>query len=114
MGDLNDFKKYIPIFNKDEICIITLPTPKQENLANFIADHQKYYKLFCFGGAVNMASGLEPSVPQFLSNVFFAETLWRLRFDTKRRLIRLLETMLSYFKGEILKKYKKISFYERV
>jgi len=112
MGNLDLFKKYIPIFNKDEICIITLPTPKQENLANFIADHQKHYKIFCFGGAVNMASGLEPSLPNYFSKVFFAETLWRLRFDTRRRLARLLETLFSYTKGEVLKKYKKITFYE--
>jgi glycosyltransferase involved in cell wall biosynthesis len=114
MGNLDLFKKYIPIFNKDEICIITLPTPKQENLANFIADNQKHYKIFCFGGAVNMASGLEPPLPKYFSKVFFAETLWRLRFDTRRRLARLLETLFSYIKGEILKKYKKITFYEGV
>jgi len=114
IGNVDQFKKYIPKFNKDEICIITLPTPKQENLANFIADHQMHYKIFCFGGAVNMASGLEAPLPNFLSKIFFAETLWRLRFDTRRRLARLLETLFSYTKGEVLKKYKKITFYEQL
>jgi colanic acid biosynthesis glycosyl transferase WcaI len=112
IGNVDQFKKYIPKFNKDEICIITLPTPKQENLASFIAEHQMHYKIFCFGGAVNMASGLEPPLPNYFSKIFFAETLWRLRFDTSRRLARLIETLYSYTKGEILKKYKKITFYE--
>jgi hypothetical protein len=61
-----------------------------------------------------MASGLEPPLPKYFSKVFFAETLWRLRFDTRRRLARLLETLFSYIKGEILKKYKKITFYEGI
>lgn len=114
MGDLDQFKKYIPIFNKDEICIITLPTPKQENLATLIANYQRNYKIFCFGGAINMASGIETPLPNFLSKIFFAETLWRLRFDTRRRLARLVETLFSYTKGEVLRKYDRIIFYEEL
>ena len=110
VGNVDEFFKYIPIFKEDDICIITLPTPKQENLSNFIANQQKYYKIFCFGGAVNMASGLEKPLPDKYSNIFFAETLWRLQFDTLRRFKRLFETICYYIKGEILGEYKKIKF----
>jgi len=111
IGNLNDFKKYIPIFKEHDICLITLPTPKQENLACFIADNQKFYKLLCIGGAINMSSGTEKPLPEKFSNIFFAETLWRLQFDTKRRFLRLIETFFWYVQGELSGKFKKIKFF---
>jgi len=108
MGNIDDFIKYIPVFKKDDICIITLPTPKQENLACYIADSQKYYKIFCFGGAINMASGLEKPLPEKFNKYFFAESLWRLQYDTYRRVKRLIETLIYYIIGEVSGVYNKI------
>ena len=112
IGDIDVFKKYIPVFQEDEICLITLPTPKQENLACFIADTQKFCKIFCIGGAINMASGVEKVLPERFSKIFFAESLWRLQYDTRRRLVRLLQTFFWYIQGELVGKYKKIKFFD--
>jgi colanic acid biosynthesis glycosyl transferase WcaI len=108
-GNLNDFKMHLPLFKKDEVCFLTLPTPKQEILADYIAANQSYCKIFCFGGAINMASGVEKSVPNKFANIFFAEAIWRLQFDTMRRITRLAESFLYYLIGEIKKDYKYIN-----
>jgi colanic acid biosynthesis glycosyl transferase WcaI len=109
-GNIEDFKKYIPVFKKDQICFITLPTPKQEILANYISENQKFFKIFCFGAAVAMASGDEKSLPDKYLNLFFAEALWRIQFEPRRRIKRLIETFFYYFKGELLGKYSKLKF----
>ena len=109
-GNINDFKKYIPVLHKDQICIITLPTPKQEILANYISESQNFFKIFCFGAAISMASGEEKSLPERFSNLFFAEALWRLQFEPIRRIKRLIESFLYYFKGEFSGKYNKLKF----
>jgi glycosyltransferase involved in cell wall biosynthesis len=110
IGNLDDFKKYIPVFKKEQICFITLPTPKQEILANYISENQNNFKIFCFGAAVAMASGDEKSLPDKYLNLFFAEALWRLQFEPRRRIKRLIETILYYFKGELAGKYNKLKF----
>jgi len=110
IGNLEDFKKYIPVFKKDQICIITLPTPKQEILANYISENQNFFRIFCFGAAVAMASGDEKTLPDKYLNLFFAEALWRLQFEPRRRIKRLIETFVYYFKGELVGKYKKLKF----
>ena len=99
-GDLKDFKKKVPEFDNKQVCFITLPTPKQEILANYIQENQKYFKLFCFGAAINMASGEERPLPSFLEKIFFAETIWRLQYETLRRTRRLLNSFTSYLKGK--------------
>ena len=110
IGNLDDFKKYIPVLQKDQICIITLPTPKQEILANYIAESQSFFKIFCFGAAIAMASGDEKALPDKFLNLFFAEALWRLQFEPRRRIKRLIESFLYYFKGELSGKYNKLKF----
>jgi glycosyltransferase involved in cell wall biosynthesis len=108
-GNLNDFKIHLPTFKKDEVCFLTLPTPKQEILADYIAVNQSYCKIFCLGGAINMASGVEKSVPDKFAKIFFAEALWRLQFDTTRRLTRFVESFFYYLMGEIKREYKNIN-----
>jgi colanic acid biosynthesis glycosyl transferase WcaI len=110
IGNIDDFKKYIPVLQKDQICIITLPTPKQEILANYISERQSVFKIFCFGAAIAMASGEEKAVPDRFSNLFFVEALWRLQFEPRRRIKRLIESFLYYFKGELSGKYSKLKF----
>jgi colanic acid biosynthesis glycosyl transferase WcaI len=109
-GELNDFKDYIPIFEKNQMCIITLPTPKQEILANHISQVQNFYKIFCLGAAVSMSSGDEKTLPNKYANIIFAEALWRLQYEPKRRILRIIETLAYYFIGVLRGKYKKIKF----
>ena len=81
---------------KDELLLITLPTPKQEIIANHLAEKNKHFKIICIGGSVAIASGEEKQVP---SSISYFEFLWRLRYDTIRRLDRLLTTFYFFLKG---------------
>jgi hypothetical protein len=45
-SSLESFINLIPVFKEDEICITTLPTPKQEILANYVLETQNFVKLF--------------------------------------------------------------------
>jgi glycosyltransferase involved in cell wall biosynthesis len=94
-------------FDDKDIVFITLPTPKQEQLAEFISKNNSTYRVICFGGAVAIASGDEISVPLLVEKIGL-EFLWRLRTDTLRRLKRLFLTSFYYFLGEITLKYNKI------
>ena len=46
-----------------------------------------------------MISGVERQVPDILYNFEF---LWRLRYETRRRLKRLMITFLQYLKGKYI------------
>ena len=89
--------------DRDTFIILTLPTPKQEILANLISKDNPDINILCIGGSINMLSGHERKAPSFLyrSNL---EWLWRLKFDTKRRIFRLIESfkliVKMYFFGE--------------
>ena len=88
--------------------MITLPTPKQEKLAYFLAKKNKNYKIICIGASIAIASGEEKKVPNILKNYEF---LWRLRTDFFRRLKRIIETFIYYIKGKFIKKiFKKTRF----
>lgn len=97
-GDIDVIKKNLNYsIKKNEIIMITLPTPKQEQLAEYLISNNKNYKIICIGGSVNISSGIETAVPDFL---YTFEFLWRLRYETKRRLIRLLVTLKNYLLGK--------------
>jgi hypothetical protein len=113
MGNIEIFKSYIPILESTDFVIITLPTPKQDMLANYIRSTQKNYKIICIGGAINMLSGSEKPVPDFLGKFIFGEAIWRLQFDFVRRLKRLFITFYSYIMGELRGAYNKIKINER-
>jgi hypothetical protein len=87
--------------------VVTL-TPKQEQLAELIMKNNKFYKIICIGGAINMASGLEKPVPAFMERLNF-EFIWRLRTDTIRRLRRLIVSAVFYFLGEISFRFKNLN-----
>jgi hypothetical protein len=55
-----------------------------------------------------MASGLEKPLPEKYNKYFFAESLWRLQYDTYRRVKRLIETLIYYIIGEVSGVYNKI------
>ena len=85
---------------------MTLPTPKQELIASYLSQNLKNYRIYCFGAAINMMSGEEPAAPKIFEENF--EFLWRLRFDTKRRIIRLLKNLTYFFYGISTNKLKLI------
>jgi hypothetical protein len=109
-GPINSFFKYIPKFSHHDLIILTLPTPKQEQLADYISRFNKFYKIICIGGALNMIVGKERPIPDMLNRFFFAETLWRLQYETKRRLYRLLQTLFYYYFGLINKNFEDYTF----
>jgi glycosyltransferase involved in cell wall biosynthesis len=96
-------------FTEKDLIILTLPTPKQEQLAELIIKNNKYFKILCLGGAIAMASGEEKPVPKVLDK-FNLEFLWRLRQDTRRRIFRLLYSLYFYLYGELTFRFKKTKF----
>ena len=85
---------------------ITLPTPKQEQLAYFIARKNDSHKIICIGASIMIASGEEKVVPPLLENFEF---LWRLRTETVRRVKRLYVSFYNFIKGKYFsKKFKEI------
>ena len=84
-----------------------MPTPKQEIIAEHIARHNLKFKVICAGASVAMLSGEEKIVPKFLEFLGL-EFLWRLRRDSRRRLIRLLQTFFYFLNGCFNDKIKDI------
>jgi glycosyltransferase involved in cell wall biosynthesis len=96
-GSIETIQKKIIKFDKKTLVLITLPTPKQEQLAYNLAKKNKFYKIICIGASVAIASGEEMAVPKILSKFEF---IWRLRSDFFRRITRMIETLLYYLKGK--------------
>jgi len=111
-GEIDDFKNLLPALNNSDLVIMTIPTPKQEILANYIRSTQKNFKIICIGGAINMLSGTEKIVPDLLNRFYFGEALWRLQFDFNRRIKRLISTLFYYLKGNKKKFYNIIEINE--
>jgi len=92
-GDVNFIKKNFKIvIEKSDLIFLTLPTPKQEQIAKYLSLNNKFFKIICIGGSINIASNEEKPVPNYLKNYEF---LWRLRYETRRRLARLFQTFFS-------------------
>jgi len=86
---------------KNEIILITLPTPKQEQLAEYLITKNKNFRIICIGGSINILSGLEKAVPGV---IYPLEFIWRLRYETLRRSKRLITTFISFIKGKYFDK----------
>lgn len=82
--------------SKNELIFTTLPTPKQELVANHIASKNREFKIICIGGSIAIACGDEMEVPKFL---YPFEFIWRLRYETRRRISRLLFSYVYYIIG---------------
>ena len=91
-------KKRISL-DKNSLTFITLPTPKQEQLAIELSKKNKNFKIICIGGSISIASGEEKQVPRFMQNYEF---IWRLKNDFLRRIKRLLESFIFYLKGNYI------------
>jgi len=98
-----DFKYILKNFeyksSKNELIFTTLPTPKQELIANHIASKNKEFRIICIGGSISIACGDEKEVPKFL---YSFEFLWRLRYETRRRILRLVTSFTYYVIGRFL------------
>jgi glycosyltransferase involved in cell wall biosynthesis len=94
-------------FIKNELIILTLPTPKQEIIAEHIARHNLNFKIICAGASVAMLTGEEKIVPKFLESAGL-EFMWRLRKETRRRLIRLFQTAFYFINGFLNNRIKDI------
>ena len=94
----------LPKFKYNQLLLLTVSTPKQELLAEFIYDNNDNCKIICIGAALEMLSGQEKISPDFFykNNLEF---LWRLRFDTLRRLKRLIISII-YSSKFFLFRYK--------
>ena len=103
-------KKLLKSFKKTDLIFITLPTPKQEHLANLLSQCNNY-KVICIGGALSMVVGDEKPVPLYLENVLGAEAIWRLKNDTYRRSVRLVTTLIYYLSGELFGSFRRIKGY---
>jgi glycosyltransferase involved in cell wall biosynthesis len=91
---------------KKQLILITLPTPKQEVIAEKLASINKCFFIICIGASINIASGEEKEVPKFLKSFEF---MWRLKYETLRRLRRLIESFFYYIMGRfIIKTLKEI------
>ena len=91
----------------DEIILLTLPTPKQEQIALLLKKKNKTYKIICLGGAIRMLCGDEPPAPNIIYKLNL-EFLWRLRYETKRRVKRLIESFYFFLKAEIKGKFRNL------
>jgi hypothetical protein len=106
-GSIREITKKRYLIKNDELIFITLPTPKQEQFAEHLAQNNKKYKIICIGGSIAIASGEEKVVPK---KIYYLEFLWRLRYDTLRRLYRLIYTFFLFLYGRyITNKINKIS-----
>ena len=99
--------KLIPELRDDEITLLTLPTPKQEQIALLLKKKNKTYKIICLGGAIRMLCGDEPPAPNIIYKLNL-EFLWRLRYETKRRVKRLIESFYFFLKAEIKGKFRNL------
>ena len=107
-GNINKILKQKIEIKKDDLVLITLPTPKQEKLALHLSKKNNNYKIICIGASVAIASGDEREVPAYLKNYEF---LWRLRSDTLRRLKRIAETLIYYIRGKFINNiFRKVRF----
>ena len=97
-GNIKKILKHAPKTHSSDLILITIPTPKQEILANYILKKNKNSKIICIGGGLAIAAKDEKPCPIFLDK-FYLEFLWRLQYQTKRRLIRLIETLYLSLKS---------------
>jgi hypothetical protein len=84
-----------------ELILLAIPTPKQEMLACLLAKKNKHFKIICIGGSISIASGDEKEVPKIL---YRFEFIWRLRYETLRRITRILSSLSQYLIGKYITK----------
>lgn len=113
-GSINNIIDHLPVVFENELILLTLPTPKQEQVAGYYHKKNDNLKIVCIGGGLAIAAGDEKEVP-LIFDYLGLEWLWRLRYETLRRLKRLLISAIYMLKYMTFGKfYKKIivNFYK--
>ena len=68
-GDINKIvKKQNFLLNSKTLCLITLPTPKQEQLSIYLSNINIFYKVICMV-EVSIASKRIPKCPKFFAMI---------------------------------------------
>jgi N-acetylglucosaminyldiphosphoundecaprenol N-acetyl-beta-D-mannosaminyltransferase len=111
-GSINKILKYVPKTQPSELVLITLPTPKQEIVANYLTKKNRKFKIICIGGGLAIASKEELPCPLFLEKIYL-EFFWRLQYQTKRRLLRLTESFYLLISSAIFLFSYRISINEK-
>jgi N-acetylglucosaminyldiphosphoundecaprenol N-acetyl-beta-D-mannosaminyltransferase len=111
-GNIKKILKHAPKTHSSELILITLPTPKQEIMADYIFKKNINTKIICIGGGLAIASKDEKPCPKFME-IFYLEFLWRLQYQTKRRSIRLVHTLYLFFKSIFFLFHKRIIINEK-
>lgn len=95
-GNIDQIIKSLPKVNKNELVLVTMPTPKQEIIAAEIDKRNKNAKIICIGGGLGIAAHDEEPCPKFIEKIYL-ESIWRLRYQTLRRLNRLIQSITITF-----------------
>ena len=111
-GSVNKIlKKTDQKIRENQLIFITLPTPKQEIFAQYLAKKNNNYKIICIGGSIAIASGEERPVPKIIS---YLEFIWRLRYETYRRINRLTNTFIYFLYGKFYLRKLNFKILERL
>ncbi len=109
MLDYSEIQNYVPKINEKDLVLITLPTPKQEMMAQFLSKKNKKFKIICIGASLNLVSNFEKPVPPLLYKLNL-EWFWRLKTDPRRRIIRIIQSYYFYLKSYYNGIYSKLIF----
>ena len=93
-GEPDELIENINNIDENSLVLITLPTPKQEQVAQKIVSKFNCGKIICIGGGLSIASGHEKKCPALLDKVGL-EFIWRLKNETRRRFFRFIKDIIT-------------------
>jgi N-acetylglucosaminyldiphosphoundecaprenol N-acetyl-beta-D-mannosaminyltransferase len=93
-GEPEELIKNIDNIDENSLILLTLPTPKQELVAQMILSKFNYGKIICIGGGLSIASGHEKKCPPILEKIGL-EFIWRLKNETRRRTVRIIKDIIT-------------------
>ena len=70
-GSAEFINNHIKFKIKKRFSFLTIPTPKQEQIAEFLKEKHKHYKIICIGGSIGIVAGDEKVVPKSLFYLIF-------------------------------------------
>ena len=98
LKDRHFYLKYVT-FIKNSVVIISITSPKQEFVAEYLF-YKKNLTVICCGAAINMNLGKEKIAPMFVLKLKL-EFLWRLQNNSFYRMKRLLTSLIDFYKYKI-------------
>ena len=110
-GEPEDLINNIISIEKNSLILLTLPTPKQELLAQMIKLKFNCGKIICIGGGLSIASGHEKKCPVILEKIGL-EFIWRLKSETRRRTLRISKDIIIIIFSLITFRLNKFKIYQ--